>query len=51
MRQNGEGQKKSGSHFCEPPERTRQQPTFALFCTIIGCVSLTVVFGMGTGVS
>ena len=41
---------KSGSHFCEPP-KTRQQPTFALFCTIIGHVSLTVVFGMGTCVS
>ena len=45
-----EYQKKSDSHFCEPP-KTRQQPTFALFCTIIGRVSLTVVFGMGTCVS
>lgn len=37
--------------FLRAAQRTRQQPTFALFCTIIGCVSLTFVFGMGTGVS
>ena len=46
----GAARKKSGLHFCKPP-KTRQQPTFALFCTIIGHVSLTVVFGMGTCVS
>ena len=42
--------KKSDLHYCKSP-KTRQQPTFALFCTIIGHVSLTVVFEMGTCVS
>jgi hypothetical protein len=46
-----EWQQKKRLAFLRAAIRTRQQPTFALFCTIIGCVSLTFVFGMGTGVS